>query len=725
MGAFVAYKPAIHAGYLPSHPYTDFDLVSTSRSLELEQLTKAYTDATTPILQIVAPYGAGKTSLIQTWLQQLAKQQWLHIDAVYGWIFGSDNTAYTYEAMFAEFVQHLAIWLELELPASASLLAKVDLLATAIQQKRLLLILDNIPNAFLLLNQTAEAFQQFIIQLGQQNSGLCLCASAEKIRLVSTQPIAFKTLVLPNLTPELGAQLLVSKGVQGSVEELTKVSQQFGNHAYALTLLGNYLREVWQGSINHLDTIPIWLDMHDDGRYTRRLLSALEHWLIQTQEMALIYFLCACDIPVTGESICKTLHQFLPFTLPFGNSRLSPLILPLRNIKLPRLAQIEQRLRNLDLLVLSDSGQLQVPAAVREYFQQKIESRVPDSWILVENLAEECQRMQFKQPATKPTSVTLTNTVTQARVVTAKSSTTDFDSSSAPKTHKNAGLNKSKSATQPIVAFGYTKYPDQIKQTIADETNSKPAAVNHTLAPEFSAEDIDKALDESLAELKALVEDNPSAASAESSTPTTNEQTLTHSLAELNALFSETDEDTNATVVSQAPGVEEPVPVVATLATPKTKKGVDKNQGDLPLTVELQTKALDEPVSFNPLVMSKLNYERAVLPNLQATLLNASDIDKQLEQAVATKNWYEASKLALNLYEQQLTVGNLPAAAHRIRQSVAYAHLSGNEAILTQHLTLLNDLLARTGEKPPMTPVNTVPNAKKREKSPLSSAHAA
>ncbi len=70
--------------------------------------------------------------------------------------------------------------------------------------------------------------------------------------------------------------------------------------------------------------------------------------------------------------------------------------------------------------------------------------------------------------------------------------------------------------------------------------------------------------------------------------------------------------------------------------------------------------------------------------------------DDMLMEAIAVKNWRQAADLALQRYEQTLIQGDMTVSIHYVRQSVAYAHLAGEELHLQQNLALLTELLQKT-----------------------------
>ena len=107
MGAFIAYRPTTQAGLLPTNPAAHLTaLVTQNRANELIRLNSAYSDNHTRVVQLLAPCGTGKTTLLQAWLQQCAQDGWQNIDAIYGWVFAAHNGTADPNVMLDDCFQH-------------------------------------------------------------------------------------------------------------------------------------------------------------------------------------------------------------------------------------------------------------------------------------------------------------------------------------------------------------------------------------------------------------------------------------------------------------------------------------------------------------------------------------------------------------------------------------------------------------------------------------------
>ena len=695
MGAFIAYRPTTQAGLLPTNPAAHLTaLVTQNRANELIRLNSAYSDNHTRVVQLLAPCGTGKTTLLQAWLQQCAQDGWQNIDAIYGWVFAAHNGTADPNVMLDDCFQHILSWLGASVRPELTLRERAELVAHTMRQQRMVLILDNLPVELIQSPSAGEYLQHFLQQLLPDNPGLCVLAATEAVLPPPTDEIHVLDIHLPNLQPVDGAHLLQAKGLQGREEELTKVSAQFGNHALSLVLLANYLREAHAGNIAKLDTIPIWLDMHDEGRYVRRILAALEYWKPKSPEMALVYLLCAFDLPVAKGVLFKLLQQRTPFGIPFARNHFPAVLMPLRNIKADRLQQLENFLRKMDLLVLTTEADfLQLRLPIREYFRSKIQSRASDVW---DSLYELVQADQIDASLMhKLTQVQPSMTVTRARVLARPVATPQAISLLRP----------------------------------ANITTTAPTA-----SPEAAG---DLMLDLSHAALELAETPAPTAAIFPAIETVATVEALAH---EVNTLL-----DTPVMLPQAAMATPDQVTPTALdpLAEPQIAPETDTRVTLAALNSALETLAAEnlteidaEPVITPVSSDNSLNFSsstsacgesKVILPNLEATLLANISMETQLQEMVESKHWFKAANMALKLYQKQLNVGNLPAATHSIRQSVAYAHLSGDQVMLHKHLQLLNQMLERTGEKPARVsapkPLNKPLSA--RTETPISKAAAA
>ena len=86
---FVRQPVYVHTARLPETGYKRL----VGREAELQRLDKAWLNVTTNILSLVAEGGAGKSALVNEWLNRLQTNNYPGADVVLGWSFFSQGTA--------------------------------------------------------------------------------------------------------------------------------------------------------------------------------------------------------------------------------------------------------------------------------------------------------------------------------------------------------------------------------------------------------------------------------------------------------------------------------------------------------------------------------------------------------------------------------------------------------------------------------------------------------
>ncbi|MCP4665750.1 MAG: hypothetical protein GY849_05235, partial [Deltaproteobacteria bacterium] len=108
---------------------------------------------------------------------------------------------------------------------------------------------------------------------------------------------------LEELSPLAGAELLRRLGVDGTAEELRAASAEFGGHALALTLLGNYLRKARGGDVRCRREVPLGKASARQGGHAYRVIAAYERWLGTGSELGILRLLGLFDRPAPLEAI--------------------------------------------------------------------------------------------------------------------------------------------------------------------------------------------------------------------------------------------------------------------------------------------------------------------------------------------------------------------------------------------------------------------------------------
>ena len=94
---------------------------------------------------------------------------------------------------------------------------------------------------------------------------------------------------LDQLSNDAGAKLLRALGVNGDEAELRSASDEFSGHCLALTLLGSYLTDAYNGDIRRREEVSARL-AHDvrQGTHARKVMESYQTWLGEGPEVAIL-----------------------------------------------------------------------------------------------------------------------------------------------------------------------------------------------------------------------------------------------------------------------------------------------------------------------------------------------------------------------------------------------------------------------------------------------------
>jgi len=109
-----------------------------------------------------------------------------------------------------------------------------------------------------------------------------------------------KTKNLHNLTTADGVRLLQDLGVTGQKDELAKAVEEYGNHALALSLLGNILVYQYDGLVTQREQIAELIEEDGDSssRHAFKVMQAYAHWFGESAEGRLLNLLGLFDHPI-------------------------------------------------------------------------------------------------------------------------------------------------------------------------------------------------------------------------------------------------------------------------------------------------------------------------------------------------------------------------------------------------------------------------------------------
>ncbi|HEV7644785.1 MAG TPA: restriction endonuclease [Pyrinomonadaceae bacterium] len=358
-------------------PATNSDLFG--RDDELELLNNAWEHGEVNIAAFVAWGGVGKTALVNHWLKKsMANADYRGAELVYGWSFYSQGTSERV-ASADLFIDQALRWFGDPDPTFGTPWDKGERLAGLIRQTRTLLILDGIeplqfPPGAHEGRLKDNALQALLVELAAGQPGLCVISTRERIGdLAEFENGTVIQHDLDNLTPQAGAQLLRAQQVIGSDHELEKAAEEYQGHALALTLLGGYLADVYDGDIRQREAIENLENDARHGRHAERVMRAYEKWLGEGAELAVLRLLGLFDRPADAANI-KALR---------AKPAIPGLTDTLLDLKEREWKQVLAKLRRIGLLhkaVPGEPGTLDAHPLVREHFRQQLKQEHPAAW---------------------------------------------------------------------------------------------------------------------------------------------------------------------------------------------------------------------------------------------------------------------------------------------------------------------------------------------------------
>jgi hypothetical protein len=276
--------PFVHTTGLPETAYERL----VGRDAELKRLDEAWADRNTNILSLVAEGGAGKSALVNEWLKRMQADSYRDADAVLGWSFysqGSKERATSAEPFLNWALNRLGIEIN-----TTSATAKAEVIAEALAQRRVLLVLDGCePLQHGLGTQQGELkdlglralLRRFVYRPPAEGHGLVVLTSRLTVKDIARwRDSAAPVLDMEQLSDEAGAALLRDNGVWGANAELRAAARAFGGHPLALGLLASFLKETQFGDVrrrDHVHASPLFADPENPRHdHARRVMESIE-----------------------------------------------------------------------------------------------------------------------------------------------------------------------------------------------------------------------------------------------------------------------------------------------------------------------------------------------------------------------------------------------------------------------------------------------------------------
>jgi hypothetical protein len=187
---------------------------------------------------------------------------------------------------------------------------------------------------------------------------------------------------LEQLSSDAGAKLLGALGVKGDEAELRSASEEFRGHCLALTLLGSYLTDAYQGDIRRREEVSARLAQDvRQGAQARKVMASYQDWFGEGPELAILRMLGLFDRPADEKALGALLKA----------PEIPGLTKSLTDLRTTEWQTFLAKLRRARLLAGEDPRNpehLDTHPLVREYFGEQLRSQQTDAW-------KECNRRLF------------------------------------------------------------------------------------------------------------------------------------------------------------------------------------------------------------------------------------------------------------------------------------------------------------------------------------------
>jgi hypothetical protein len=366
-------------------PVTGSDVFG--REEDIAFLDRAWANKGVNVVTIVAWAGVGKSTLINNWLRRMAAEHYRSAQLVFGWSFYRQGTAGDTSSA-DEFLDAALTWFGDPDPRLGTAWEKGERLAKLISHRRTLLVLDGLeplqnPPGPQEGRLREPSLQALLRELAAFNTGLCVITTRAPVAdLADHEQTSALRRELDQLSSDAGARLLRALGVKGHEVELRSASDEFSGHCLALTLLGSYLTDAYNGDIRFRKEVSERL-AHDvrQGAHARKAMESYQIWFGEGPELSLLRMLGLFDRPTDEKALGALLKP--PVIRGLTDS--------LTNLSQTEWRTILAKLRRARLLAREDPnnrGHLDTHPLVREYFGEQLRSQQTDAW-------KECNRRLY------------------------------------------------------------------------------------------------------------------------------------------------------------------------------------------------------------------------------------------------------------------------------------------------------------------------------------------
>ena len=358
-------------------PVTGSDVFG--RDEDIAFLDAAWENRQVNVVTIVAWGGVGKSTLVNHWLRRMAAAQYRSAQLVFGWSFYRQGTS-SDTSSADEFLDAALHWFGDPDPRLGTAWEKGERLAKLVAHRQTLLVLDGLeplqnPPGPQEGRLREPSLQALLRELAAFNTGLCVITTRTPVAdIADHEHTSALRRDLEHLSSDSGAKLLRALGVKGDEAELRSTNEEFSGHSLALTLLGSYLTDAYNGDIRFRSEVLGHL-AHDvrQGVHARKVMESYQTWFGKGPELSVLRMLGLFDRPAEERAIDALLK---PPAIPGLTESLT-------NLSPTEWRTILARLRRARLLAGEDPhhpGQLDTHPLVREYFGEQLRNQQTEAW---------------------------------------------------------------------------------------------------------------------------------------------------------------------------------------------------------------------------------------------------------------------------------------------------------------------------------------------------------
>ena len=291
-------------------PVTGSDVFG--REEDIGFLDNAWANQHVNVVTIVAWAGVGKSTLVNHWLRRMATDQYRCAELVFGWSFYRQGTSGN-SSSADEFLDAALLGLETRILAGNGL-GKGRKTREACRASSNLTgsgWLGAAPkSAWSQEGRIREpALQALMRELAAFNTGICVITTRMPVAdIADYERTSALRRDLEQLSSDAGAKLLRALGVKGDEAELRSANDEFGGHCLALTLLGSYLTDAYNGDIRCRSEVLGHL-AHDvrQGAHAREVMESYQTWFGEGPELSVLRMLGLFDRPADEKALAALL----------------------------------------------------------------------------------------------------------------------------------------------------------------------------------------------------------------------------------------------------------------------------------------------------------------------------------------------------------------------------------------------------------------------------------